>query len=201
MLEMLWRRDAGAEKSEGISIMQSDKTRQIYIVVSQSGSIISMILRCLTGAKYNHASISLSKELECMYSFGRVYTYFPFWGGFVTESAERGTFKRFKDTKVVVLRLTVAEESYEEIQMRIVEMLSDKKRYHYNYLGLVLAGIKICWKQEDHYYCSEFVKDLLDRVEIEDSEELSPIIHPMQFLDMPHAEVIYTGLLRDYAAA
>ncbi len=198
---MLWRRGAQAAKCEGRDIMQNDKTRQIYIVVSQSGSIVSLILRCLTGAKYNHASISLSKELECMYSFGRVYTFFPFLGGFVTESAKSGTFKRFKDTKVVVLRLTVAEESYEGIQLRIKEMLSDRKRYHYNYLGLFLAGIRVCWKQEDHYYCSEFVRDLLESVEPEECEDLTPIIHPMQFLNMPNAEVVYTGLLKEYSAA
>ena len=181
--------------------MRSKKKKQIYIVLSQSGSIISLILKRITGAQYNHASISLSEDLDCMYSFGRKYTYFPFLGGFVKESTDFGTLKRFKNTKALVMRLDLGEEDYENIRSRIIEMLVDKKHYHYNYLGLLLGGINIVWKQEHCYYCSEFVRDLLQSVDAEGCEVLDPIVHPMQFLDIPKAEVIYTGRLCDYTAS
>ena len=62
------------------------RNKQLYIVISQTGTLLSRILKALTGAEYNHASISLSEDLEEMYSFGRRYPYNPFWGGFVMES-------------------------------------------------------------------------------------------------------------------
>ena len=38
-------------------------------VISQTGTLLSRILKQITGAEYNHASISLSRDLERMYSF------------------------------------------------------------------------------------------------------------------------------------
>ena len=57
----------------------SNQNRQLYIVISQTGTLLSRILKQITGAEYNHASISLPRDLERMYSFGRRHPYNPFW--------------------------------------------------------------------------------------------------------------------------
>ena len=72
--------------------------KQIFIVITQTGTMLSRILKRITGAEYNHASLSLSQDLTRMYSFGRRHPYNPFWGGFVIESPHAGTFRRFSDT-------------------------------------------------------------------------------------------------------
>ena len=64
--------------------------KQIFIVITQTGTMLSRILKRITGAEYNHASLSLSRDLTRMYSFGRRHPYNPFWGGFVIESPPRG---------------------------------------------------------------------------------------------------------------
>ena len=99
----------------------SNQNKQLYIVISQTGTLLSRILKQITGAEYNHASISLSRDLERMYSFGRRHPYNPFWGGFVIESPRTGTFKRFSETKVLVLSVSVTEEQHAELK----EMLDD----------------------------------------------------------------------------
>ena len=58
--------------------------RQIYVVVSQTGTILSRILKIFTRARYNHASVSYDGTLETMYSFGRLNAYNPFFAGFVS---------------------------------------------------------------------------------------------------------------------
>lgn len=73
----------------------SNQNRQLYIVISQTGTLLSRILKQITGAEYNHASISLSRDLERMYSFGRRHPYNPFLGGFVIESPRTGTSSVF----------------------------------------------------------------------------------------------------------
>lgn len=172
--------------------------KHVYIVVSQTGTLLSRVLKFVTKAEYNHASISLVPDLATMYSFGRKNPYNPFWAGFVTESARFGTFKRFSKTRVVVLDIAVSEEQYQSIQRRIQTMLVLKKHYHYNYLGLWLAGLRICYRQKRCFYCSEFVKDLLEKHEIKGANQLSPIVQPIHFLSLPTAQQVYTGLLRDY---
>ena len=172
--------------------------KHVYIVISQTGTLLSRLLKLVTGAEYNHASISLVPDLSTMYSFGRKNPYNPFWAGFVTESARFGTFKRFSKTRIVVLDITVTEQQYQSIQRRINTMMALKQHYHYNYLGLWLAGLRICYRQKRCFYCSEFVKDLLEKQNIRGVQELDPIVQPIHFLSLPTAQQIYTGLLQDY---
>lgn len=174
-------------------------SRTIYIVISQTGTMLSRILKFITGAKYNHASISLVPDLDTMYSFGRVHPYNPFLGGFVTESPRYGTFKRFSGTKVEVLSISVSEGQYTNLRQMLEGMAKNKKKYHYNYLGLFLAGADIHYKQANSYYCSEFVKEMLVKNGIRGARQLNDIIEPMQFLTLPEANHVYSGKLKDYA--
>lgn len=96
--------------------MQKETTKQLYIVLSQTGTVLSRILKFTTGAEYNHSSISLSEDLSKMYSFGRKNPYNPFWGGFVKESPHTGTFKRFQGTKVIIFAVEIDENLHRTIQ-------------------------------------------------------------------------------------
>ena len=113
---------------------KANELKQVYIVISQTGTVLSRILKLITGAEYNHASISLADDLSVMYSFGRRNPYNPFWGGFVTESAHFGTFKRFAKTKVTVLAVDVSPKKYEAMSSFLDNMLTTRSDYGYNYL-------------------------------------------------------------------
>lgn len=175
--------------------------QQIYIVISQTGTILSRILKLITKAEYNHASISLSPDLNTMYSFGRVNPYNPFIGGFVRESPYYGTFKRFYNTKVIVLSAQISDEHYRALHRKLNMMFLNKEQYHYNYLGLFLAGIHIRYRHTDRYYCSEFVKEMLISYGVSDAEKLNPIIKPIHFLELPNVTEIYCGKLTNYSAS
>ena len=90
--------------------------KQIFIVITQTGTMLSRILKRITGAEYNHASLSLSQDLTRMYSFGRRHPYNPFWGGFVIESPHAGTFRRFSDTTAIILAVEITEERYAALE-------------------------------------------------------------------------------------
>ncbi len=172
--------------------------KHVYIVISQTGTLLSRLLKLITKAEYNHASISLVPDLGTMYSFGRKNPYNPFWAGFVAESARFGTFKRFSKTRIVVLDIAVTEDQYQAISRRIQTMMSLRQHYGYNYLGLWLGGLRICYRQKRRFYCSEFVKDLLEKHDIHGVRQLNPIVQPIHFLTLPTAQQIYTGLLQEY---
>lgn len=178
---------------------ESLSVKPIYIVVSQTGTVLSRILKAITHREYNHASISLAEDLHIMYSFGRKNPYNPFWGGFVKESASFGTFKRFSNTKVIVLKLCISAKKYEDMHRFIDYMVENPQNYSYNYWGLWLAAFKINFKSNNKYYCSEFVKDILVRFNVEGGDKLAKIVHPMHFLEMPDTETVYCGKLCDYS--
>lgn len=174
-------------------------SQNVYIVISQTGTLLSRIIQLFTKAEYTHASISLAPDLDTMYSFGRRHPYNPFWGGFVKESPRWGTFKRFSQTQVIVLSVAVTDEQYRIIRSRIDTMFSHRELYRYNYLGLYLAALRIPYRQKGCYYCSEFVNYLLAKSHVQGAKKLDTIVQPMYFLSLPEAKRVYSGRLSDYS--
>ena len=173
--------------------------KQIFIVISQTGTVLSRILKRVTGAEYNHASLSLSPDLKKMYSFGRRHPYNPFWGGFVIESPHAGTFRRFSNTTAVILAVEITEERYAALETTLEAMWARREQFSYNLLGLLLAFFRVLWKRSNCYYCSEFVEDMLLQAEVRGAGELrARIVQPIHFLKLPHTR-LYTGRLRDYS--
>ena len=87
--------------------------RKIYIILAHTGTILSNIIRYWTKDEFSHVSIALDADLEEMYSFGRLNPYNPFWGSFVHEHINKGTFKRFKNTTAKVYSIFVTDEQIE----------------------------------------------------------------------------------------
>ena len=170
----------------------------LYIVLSQTGTMLSRILKGLTSAEYNHVSLCFSEDLQEMYSFGRRNPYNAFWGGFVKESPNYGTFKRFFNTKVCVLKIDLNEEKVEEIQKNVQTMWENRTAYSYNYLGVYFAILHIARKKENSFYCSEFVAHVLSENSVVEPEYFGAIVHPMDFVGIPHEEV-YRGKLSRFA--
>ncbi|MDE7121532.1 MAG: hypothetical protein K2O42_05165, partial [Oscillospiraceae bacterium] len=171
----------------------------IYLVLSQTGTILSRILKHVTKSEYNHASISLDKNMNHMYSFGRRNPYNPVWGGFIQESPFFGTMKRFHNTTAVILRVPVSDMQYQNLKDLLTGMYTEKEKYAYNIPGLFLAGLGIVYQHENQYYCSEFVRYALTKFRIIDPGRFKPITIPEDFLKLDAYEIIYIGNLREYA--
>lgn len=172
--------------------------REIYIVLSRTGSIVSRIIGNVTGKEYNHASISVDASLETMYSFGRVHPYNPVWGGFVRESPNYGTFRRFSNTEVQVLAISVNDEQYQGIKQYLERMYQNRWNYHYNYTGLFLATFDKTYGSRNHYYCSEFVRHVLEEFQVIDENSFPGVVHPESFLQLPGQKIVYQGCLLEY---
>ena len=170
--------------------------KKIYIVLTHSGSIVSKLIRLYTKEEYSHVSISLDSDLKQMYSFGRRFAYYPFWGGFVQESPKFGTFKRFKDTYSKIFSLNVTDEEYFKIKTIIEEMIKGKKHYHYNYLGLIAVSFNKKISFDNCFYCSEFVKYVFEKSNIKIS--LPRITKPCDFESIQKLDMIYKGRLSEY---
>lgn len=172
--------------------------KKLYIVLSQTGSIVARLIKLLTRKEFSHASISLTSDLDWMYSFGRTNPYNPFWGGFVRESPRFGTLKRFCNANAAVIELEVSAETFENVRRIIQDMLFEHDKYRYNYIGLFKAGVKLYHpKRRYKYYCSEFVREVIVGQNINGADSLPVIIHPVDFLKLPY-KVIYRGRLCDY---
>ncbi len=167
----------------------------IYVVLSQTGSFLGRIIRLVTHGEYSHASICLDRDFKELYSFGRLHSYNPVFGGYVKESPDYGTFKRFRKTRVSILRLEVEADRYERIRAYLEHMYEDRERYKYNYTGLFWAAFNRAVRHKDRYYCSEFVGEVLKQFGVIEACALGPVIKPMDFLKLPGSDVVYRGRL------
>lgn len=169
--------------------------KEIYFILTYTGTFPSKVIKLYTRKKYTHVSISLDKELEEMYSFGRLRPYNLFISGMVHEHINKGTFKRFKNTVSAVYSYKVDDKEYEEIKKIIKDMYENKEKYKFNVLGLILVSIKKRVQRDYYFYCAEFVKHVLDEANVKTN--LPEIVKPMDFLEIKGINNIYTGLLRE----
>ena len=170
--------------------------RKIYIVLTYTGTILSKLVRGYTGKEYAHVSIALDKDLEEMYSFGRLNPYIPFIGGFVHESINHGTFKRFYKTKTKIYSMEVNDDQYKKIVETIDDFNANRETYRFNVLGLFLVAVHLKLKREKCFYCAEFVKYVLDNSDL--NVDLPEIVKPDDFNKIDNLQEIYTGILRQY---
>ncbi len=172
--------------------------KQIYIVLTHTGTALSTIIKYYTKDEFSHVSISLDEELEEMYSFGRLNPYNPFWGGFVHESIKNGTFKRFKNTRTEIYSLNIEDEQYNRLVKIINHFKMNTQKYSFNILGLACVSIKRKIRRKNNFYCAEFVKHVLKSAGITSVAELPEIIKPEDFKKIEGLQLEYKGLLKKY---
>ena len=170
--------------------------KKIYFVLTHTGTILSKIIKNYTKDEFSHVSISLDKELNKMYSFGRTNPYNPFWGGFVHEYINKGTFKRFYKTKTRIYSLEITDEQYTDLENIIYNMEANKEKYNFNILGLFAAGFQKKIGIENSFYCAEFIKYVLTKANIKTN--LPEIVKPEHFKNLENLKEIYSGLLKKY---
>ena len=169
--------------------------RKIYIVLTYTGTILSKIVKVYTRKEYSHVSIALDQNLNKMYSFGRINPYNPFIGGFVHESINSGTFKRFKKTKTKIYSMEIDDEKYDQLENIINQMFKKKKVYKFNFIGLLAVALKLKIRRERCFYCAEFVKYVLEKSEVITLPEL---IKPEDFEKLNGLDIVYKGILNEY---
>ena len=171
--------------------------KKIYIALMHTGTLLSNIIKCYTKDEFSHISIALDSELKEMYSFGRLHAYNPFWGSFVHEELNKGTYKRFKNTKTEVYSLVVTDEQYEKIKKVINYFKENKQKYRFNFIGLACVGINKRIKRKNRFYCAEFVKHIMKASGIS-VNDLPELIRPENFKKLQGLKLEYKGLLRKY---
>ena len=170
--------------------------KNIYIVLSQTGTIVSRAIHIYTGDPYNHSSISFDADLSIMYSFGRKRRYNIFINGFIEEGLDRGLFPCFPNARCCILEIPVTDEDYAAMKEAVGRFLQNREIYRYNLGGIIGYAVGVRIKRKRHYFCSQFVSSILNSAEF---WNLAPeYTKPMDFLKIPGSRLIFEGSIRDF---
>lgn len=179
-------------------LRKEHREKSIYILLTDTGTLFTTMIKRFTAAPYNHASLVFGADLSEVYSFGRKKPTNPFAGGFVEEDVYTGTYRHFPNTRCTLLRLRVTQRQYEEARRVVGAFKRQRDRYSYNLIGLVgvLLGREL--GADDAYFCSEFVAEALREAGVKLWDRPSSLVTPDHFRGHAELETVYEGRLYDY---
>lgn len=124
--------------------------KKITILLTKYSDRVSSFIYYLTGRTYTHASLGIDG------------TYYSFnYKGFCTETA--ALHRKRGVGKSILYELNISDKSYQNIcnQIRYFEL--HKERFHYSRLGVVCCFFRIPFHRRNHYFCSQFVAEVLKK--------------------------------------
>jgi hypothetical protein len=172
------------------------KEKKIFILLTDTETILTRLIKSYTKKPYNHASIAFDAELMEVYSFGRKSAKNPFIGGFVREDIDSVIFRQ-ADCALYSLNITAAE--FQKMYQYIQEIASEKEKYRYNFIGLFGVLFQKPIKRKNAFFCSQFVASVLKESKVIDfeDEELS-LVKPSDLTHLANFELVFEGGLNDY---
>ncbi|MDB6352943.1 hypothetical protein PH235_05170 [Trichococcus sp. K1Tr] len=166
--------------------------QKIYLLLTDTGSMLTRTIKLFTRNKYNHVSLAFDAELANTFSFGRKKANNPFIGGFIHEDV---TSDFYSQAKCAVYSLTVSEEQAAVMRGYVSSFEKDKEKYHYNLLGLLPALFNKVWDRENYFFCSHFVSTVLVEGDVLQANKPVALMRPADVLEALPFVPLYEGVL------
>ncbi len=175
--------------------------KEIYIVLSRTGTMFSNIIALFTQKEYSHVSLSLDSSLDSsftqMFSFGRKIPSKVLPAGLVEENLYDGVFAMYPNSRCLVYKVNITDEQFNFLQDEINKFFENKDEYKYSVLGTVTAYFNKPHKREYYYFCSQFVAELLINSGIYKTDKLPEVIKPMDLLEIENKTLFYEGFINE----
>lgn len=168
---------------------------EIYIVFTDTKTNLAKMIKNCTRYPFSHVSLSFTKDLSQMYSFGRKETDNAFIAGFVKEDVRDHLFQR---ADCAVCKLQLSADCYERIWAYVKRMEREKDSFKYNFTGLFAVALNYNFNRKNAYFCSQFVTEALAAGNIQLTEKPPALMTPRDIFSSDSMEMIYRGDMRNY---
>ena len=169
--------------------------KTLYIFLTRSGTLLSNLVYRLTGAQYTHISLAFDEDLSTLYSSTRQNGYTMFPAGPSREYLNRGVFLMRENIPCALYALEVTDEAYIRAKRRTQHMMHHGELYRFNSLGLLLCWMHIRWQRRRHYFCSQFVSEVLEKSGAMELPKHSTLMHPNDYTRLEELRCVYKGTL------
>ena len=171
--------------------------KQVYILLSRTGTVPSKFIHKMTGGEFTHVSIALLPTTDQLYSYARRKLNNPLNAGFVVENIHTHVFARYPDCNCTLYALTVSDEAYLRMQKQIRFFMKHYQKATYNFLGAVALRFGIRWRRQLRLTCSQFVAVVLTAAEEITLPKDPYLMLPNDFKKVPGLQPIYKGILKE----
>lgn len=173
--------------------MKQTRERKIYILLTRFPDNGSKLVGFLANSYYTHVSIGLEEDLNTFYSFVKK--------GFLVEKVTRYIKPDREPFPCRLYELKVSEKVYASIEKIIHDFVERKQAYRYTQLGVVLGLLHIPFVKRDHYFCSQFVAEVLKKSEALPLKKHCALYFPRDFVKLSETSLIFQGNLSGYTKA
>lgn len=167
----------------------------VYVVLTETGTLLSRAIKLYTHETFNHASIAFDRELREMYSFGRKRENNPFVGGFVHEDPASNLFS---NSCCAIYACPVSDEQYFMLKRLVQHYKFNKHNYKYNFIGLFGFACRLKLKRNNAFFCSQFVATLLEQAGISLDGKSPYFTKPTDLIKLPNMKFCYLGKMKYY---
>ncbi|AOZ92182.1 hypothetical protein [Paenibacillus crassostreae] len=171
------------------------KEHEVYVLLTDTGTLLTRTIKWFTKDPLNHASIAFDRELTEVYSFGRKNPHNPFFGGFIKEDMNG---KLFRHATCAVYCCKVTSIEYQHIRRQILHMERNQEQYKYNLIGMFALLLNIQIKRDHAYFCSQFVASVFETSGVHLVNKSCLLATPGDLVHAPDLQLMYEGKLRTY---
>lgn len=125
--------------------------RTITVLLTKYSDWISNTVYHIGGRGYTHASLALDEDENTYYSFN--------YHGFCVETLEK--HRRRGVNKSLSYRLRISDEAYDNMKACIEHLKVHTSEFQYTRIGVLFCALKIPFKWKKHYFCSQFVAEIV----------------------------------------
>ena len=161
----------------------------VNILLLRYPDLSSRCFQLVSGGYYSHASIGVSDMSGTFYSYVTA--------GFRKEfPGQHPTFKQ-QEVPCRLYRIEVSEKIYAATLELLDEHAKQAHKFGYSSLGVVLCLLRIAYRRKNRYFCSQFVSEILERIEAVPLAKHSALYLPDDFTKMKGLDLFFTGNLSE----
>jgi inositol transport system substrate-binding protein len=117
----------------------------------------------------------------------------PLPAGFCVEKLDEGLFRHFDNVPCVLYELEVDDTVYIRARQEVNEMLKRMESYRFNIIGLLLCRLNIPYKRRRHYFCSQFVSEVLARSNALKMPKHTALMRPNDYTEIEDLNCLFKG--------
>ena len=171
--------------------------KSLYIILTRTESAVSRIVHLMTADMYTHVSISFDASFSVIYSSARKNGRTMFPAGPCREYLNRGFYMREGRTPCAVYELIVPDEVYDAAFKEVKFFMDNQDSYSFNGLGLISCRFGIPLHRKRHFFCSQFVGEILLRSGAAILPKDTALMRPSDYMLLPELNCLFQGDIGD----
>ena len=167
-----------------------EPSRKLYILLTRFPGKAAIAIHAMTGCYYTHASIGLEEDMNTFYSVvGK---------GMIVEKITRYVRPDRDPFPCQLYELEVSAKTYQLVKKQLEVCVENKNSIQYSKLGVVLCLLRIPFRRKYHYFCSQFVAEILKNAQAAQLKKDATLYHPGDFRHMPGMRLHFQGNLQGF---